>query len=134
MLLDSSYADTLQFVLGRQEGSVWIVAQSGALSDSASIQVLALSSGNPVASVTVTPPSLSLVVGDSTFLHAELRDSAGNVLTNRPISWFPADSSGVVDLLVTVGSTAVLKARRPGSTTNRAVSDRQSGSATVTVQ
>jgi hypothetical protein len=134
MLLDSSYGDTLRFVLGRQEGSVWIVAQSGTLSDSAWIQVLAQSSGNPVASVTVTPPSLNLVVGDSTFLRAELRDSAGNVLTNRPISWFRADSSGVVDLLVTVGSTAVLKARRSGSTTIRAVSEGKTGSATVTVQ
>jgi len=134
MLLDSSYGDTLQFVLGRQEGSVWIVAQSGALSDSAWIQVLAQSSGNPVASVTVTPPSLTLVVGDSSFLHAELRDSAGNVLINRPISWYPADSSGVVDLLVTVGPTAVLKARVSGSTTIRAVSEGKTGSATVTVQ
>ena len=134
MLLDSSYGDTLQFVLGRQEGSVWIVAQSGALSDSAWIQVLAQSSGNPVASVTVTPPSLTLVVGDSTFLHAELRDSAGNVLINRPISWFPADSSGVVDLLVTVGPTAVLKARLSGSTIIRAVSEGKTGSAIVTVQ
>ncbi len=134
MLLDSSYADTLQFVLGRQEGIVWIVAQSGALSDSALIQVLAQSSGNPVASVTVTPPSLNLGVGDSTFLYAELRDSVGNVLTNRPISWFLADSSGVVDLLVTVGSTAVLKARQSGSTTIRAVSEGKIGSATVTVQ
>jgi hypothetical protein len=134
MLLDSSYSDTLQFVLGRQEGSVWIVAQSGALLDSALIQVVAQSSGNPVASVTVSPPSLNLVVGDSTFLHAELRDSAGSILTDRPISWYPADSSGVVDLLVTVGSTAVLKARLPGSTIIRAVSEGKTGSAIVTVQ
>lgn len=134
VLLDSSYADTLQFVLGWQEGSVWIVAQSGALLDSALIQVVAQSSGNPVSSVTVSPPSLNLVVGDSTFLHAELRDSAGNILTNRPISWYPADSSGVVDLLVTVGSTAVLKARLSGSTIIRAVSEGKTGSAIVTVQ
>jgi uncharacterized protein YjdB len=134
LLLDSSYADTLQFVLGRREGSVWIVAQSGALLDSAWIQVVAQSSGNPVASVAVSPPSLNLVVGDSTFLHAELRDSAGNIITNRTISWFPADSSGVVDLLVTVGPTAVLKARLSGSTTIRAVSEGKTGSAIVAVQ
>jgi hypothetical protein len=134
LLLDSSYADTLQFVLGLREGNAWIVAQSGALADSALIEVLAQANGNPVASVTVTPPSLNLVVGDSTFLYAELRDSAGNVLVNRPTSWFPADSSGVVDLLVTVGSTAVLKARLSGSTTIRAVSEGKTGSAIVTVQ
>jgi len=134
LLLDSSYADTLQFVQGLREGNTWIVAQSGALADSALIEVLAQANENPVASVTVTPPSLTLVVGDSTLLHAELRDAAGNVLTNRPISWFLADSSGVVDLLVTAGSTAVLKARHSGSTTINAVSEGKSGSATVTVQ
>ena len=134
LLVDSSYADTLQFVLGLREGNAWIVARSGLLADSALIEVLAQTNGNPVASVTVTPPSLNLVVGDSTFLHAELRDAAGNVLTNRPISWFPADSSGVVDLLVNVGSTAVLKARHSGSIVISAVSEGKTGSATVTVQ
>ena len=121
-------------VFGRAQGGTWIVATSGGLSDSVPIEVVAQVIPNPVASVTVTPPSLNLVVGDSANLYAELRDSAGNVLINRPVSWFPADSSGVVDWLVTVGSTAVLKARQSGSTTIRAVSEGRTGSAIVTVQ
>jgi Domain of unknown function (DUF4382)/Carboxypeptidase regulatory-like domain len=132
--LDSSYADTLTFVLGVREGSTWIVATSGNLADSLPIQVISPPSPNPVASVTVTPPSLSLLVGDSTFLQATLRDSAGNALSNRPISWYPADSSGIVDLLLSIGPTAVLKARHAGSTIIRAVSEGKTGSATVTVQ
>jgi hypothetical protein len=132
--LDSSYADTLAFVLGLRQGSTWIVATSGGLADSLPLQVVAPPSSNPVASVTVVPSSLNLIVGDSTFLQATLRDSVGALLTNRQISWYPADSSGVVDLLVTVGPTAVLKARHSGSTTIRAVSEGKTGSATVMVQ
>jgi hypothetical protein len=134
LLLDSAYADTIRFVLGLRTGSTWIVATSGGLADSVPMQVIPPPSSNPVASVTVSPPSLSLVVGDSTFLQATLRDSAGTVLTDRQISWYPADSSGIVDLLVSVGPTAVLKARRTGTTTIRAVSEGKTGSAAVTVQ
>lgn len=133
LLVDSSYADTLQFVLGVREGSAWIIAQSGPLADSVLIQVIAQSSENPVSSVTVTPSSLDLSVGDSTFLQAVVRDSAGNQLNDRPISWYASDSSGVVDLLVTVGPTAVLKARHAGSIVILAVCEGKNGSATVTI-
>ncbi len=134
VLLDSSYADTLQFVLGRQEGSTWIVAQSGALSDSALIQVLVAPTPNLVASVTVSPATRTLSIGDSMFFSAVARDSAGAELTNRQISWFLADSLGVVDLLVSVGGTAVVKAQHSGSTVLRAVSEGKSSSASITVQ
>jgi len=134
--VDSAVGDTLgqvKFVLGLQEGSAWIVATSGTLADSVLIQVVSQPNPNQVASVTVSPPTLDLAVGDSTFLFAELRDSTGNVLTNRQISWLPADSSGVVDLLLAIGPTAVLKARRAGSVVIRAVSEGKAGSAAVTV-
>ncbi len=134
--VDSAVGDTLgqtKLVLGVQKGSAWIVATSGALADSVLIEVVSQPNLNQVASVTVSPPTLDLVVGDSTFLVAELRDSVGNVLANRQISWFAADSSGVVDLLLAIGPTAVLKARHVGSTVIRALSEGKSGSATVTV-
>jgi len=136
MLLDSSYADTIQFVLGLRQGATWIVATSGAflVADSVFIQVGSEPNSSPVAFVTITPPTLSLTIGDSTFLQAVLRDSSGNVLTDRQIAWFQSDSSGIVDLLVNVGPTAVLKARRSGSTIIRAESEGKAGSATITVQ
>lgn len=135
--VDSAVGDTLgqlAFVLGLKEGSAWIVATSGSLADSVLLQVVSPPNPNQVASVTVSPATLDLVVGDSTFLFAEARDSAGNVLADRQISWYPADSSGVVDLLLAIGPTAVLKARHVGSTVIRAVSEGRSGSATVTVR
>jgi hypothetical protein len=134
--VDSVIGDSLdqdKFVLGLQEGSAWIVATSGALMDSVLIQVVAQPNPNGVATVTVSPPTLDLQVGDSTFLLAEVRDSLGNVLTNRQIAWLPADSSGVVELLLAVGPTAVLKAKIPGTVVIRALSEGKTGSATVTV-
>lgn len=132
---DTLLGDSLQqdiFVHGVLEGTAWIVATSGALSDSVLIQVVTQPNPNAVATVTVTPPTLDLTIGDSTFLSAEVRDSAGNIL-NRQIAWLPADSSGVVDLLLSVGPTAVLKARLQGTVVIRAVSEGKTGSATVTV-
>lgn len=132
---DTLLGDSLQqdiFVHGLLEGAAWIVATSGALSDSVLIQVVTQPNPNAVATVTVTPPTLDLNIGDSTFLSAEVRDSAGNIL-NRQIAWLPADSSGVVDLLLAVGPTAVLKARLQGTVIIRAVSEGKTGSATVTV-
>ncbi|MGH7614242.1 MAG: DUF4382 domain-containing protein [Gemmatimonadales bacterium] len=136
MLLDSSYSDTLQFVLGLRPGTTRIVAYAPSLlvADSVAIEVMGSSPNDTVATVIVTPASLTLAVGDSTFLSAVLRNSVGDVLTNRPISWFQSDSMGVVDLLVTVGPTAVLKARKTGTTTINAVSEGKSGGATITVQ
>lgn len=133
-LLDSSYGDTLAFVLGARAGTTFVSAQSGALLDSVQVEVLPQTSVNPVASVTVSPASRSLVVGDSTFFYATLRDASGQELTNRQISWFLADSSGVVDLLVSVGPTAVIKVARSGTTAIRATSEGKVGSATITVQ
>lgn len=136
MPVDSALGDTLQsskFILGTQVGSAWIVASSGVFSDSALIQVVAEPNPNAVATVVVSPSTLDLAVGDSTFLTAELRDQAGTILTDRQIAWLPADSSGVVDLLVAVGPTAVLKARHTGSVVIRAVSEGKAGSAAVTV-
>ncbi len=136
MLLDSSYADTLQFVLGLQQGATWIVAASPTflVADSLFLEVVSPSNPNPVFSVTVIPPTLTLNVGDSTFLQAVLRDSSGTVLTDRQVSWFQTDSSAVVDLIVNIGPTAVLNARRSGSTIIRAESEGKAGSATITVQ
>ena len=47
----------------------------------------------PVTTVTVTPPSVVLVIGTRLTFQTELRDSAGNVLTNRPIAWSSSDTT-----------------------------------------
>jgi len=134
-VFDSVGGDSLAsvLVLGVGQGTTWIVATSGPLSDSLQVAVLPSGGSDPVATVTVTPDTLNLSVGDSTFLQAVLRDSVGVVLSNRQINWYQTDSTGVVDLKVTIGPTAVLKARRAGSTTVWAVSEGRWGNASVMV-
>lgn len=133
VLVDSSYADSLAFVLGLRPGTTWVTAQSGALSDSMEIEVLPSNSGNPVASVAVSPASRTLPAGDSTVFTAVALDASGAALANRQVSWFLADSSGVVDLLVSIGPTALIRARHSGQTSIRATSEGKVGSASITV-
>jgi hypothetical protein len=47
----------------------------------------------PVASLTVTPDTLTLVVGDSRKLTATLLNRAGSPLTGRPVEWSSSDTA-----------------------------------------
>src|SRR5688572_1897252 len=48
----------------------------------------------PVMSVTVVPPSASIMVGDSVQLAATPRDGTGNPLTGRTVTWI--STNGIV--------------------------------------
>ena len=128
--VSSSGTDTAS-VTGQAEGFATITATSGALSDAITIQVLG-SPGAPVASVTVQPASANLAVGDSVYFYAELRDSAGTVLSGRPVSWFSTDSSVFV-ILFQGSTTAIVRPRGVGSAFLRATSEGRTGQATITV-
>src|SRR5206468_577811 len=86
----SGVGDTAS-VAGRQPGLATITATSGGLSDTLTVRVVG--SPSPVASVTVVPGSATPAVGDSLGFRAELRDSTGSVVTDRPVSWFGTDTS-----------------------------------------
>jgi uncharacterized protein DUF4382/carboxypeptidase family protein len=136
VLQDSGFtADSLSraTVLGRGVGRAWIVASSGALHDSTQIEVVNVSPQNPVATITLTPPSATLAVGDSASFTAVLKDSNGNILTNRQISWFLTDSSGVGDVVWFSGANALVYGRHAGTTHLRAVSESKFKDATITV-
>ncbi|HTH65251.1 MAG TPA: DUF4382 domain-containing protein [Gemmatimonadales bacterium] len=136
VLLDSSFvADSLSKVqiLGTGVGSTWIVASSGALKDSVTIQVSNTPPSNPVASIDLTPASMTIAKGDSNYFTATLRDSAGNVLTTPQISWFLTDSSGVATIIWASGNTAWIHANISGSTHLRAASESKFKDATITV-
>ena len=136
VLQDSAYgADSLAFVkvLGRSAGSAWIVATSGALRDSVSIQVVTVAPLNPVATITLVPASKTVAVNDSANFVAELRDSTGNLLTNRQVSWFLTDSTGVADLVWASGVNALVYGRHSGTTHLRAASESKFKDATITV-
>jgi uncharacterized protein YjdB len=135
MLLDSSYSDTLQFVLGMREGTTWIVATSPTflVADSVQVQVVS-SSSSTVTSVTISPPSLDLTVGDSAGLTAVLRDSAGNVVSGQGVQWnFLAGADSTVVDVYPFGLSAVVRAKHSGSTMLRAVEPTHGAYADITI-
>jgi uncharacterized protein YjdB len=83
----------------------------------------------PVASVSVSPTSPTIQVGASLQLSATTRDSAGNTLTGRVVTWSTANAA-----IVTVSSSGLVTGVAAGSAQITATSEGQSGSVTVTVQ
>lgn len=82
----------------------------------------------PVATVTVAPPSASIVVGATTQLTATLRDAQGNVLTGRSVTW-SSDNGGIAS----VSTSGLVQGEANGMTTVRATSEGRSGSSQITV-
>lgn len=136
VLQDSGFiAESLSHatVLGRGTGSTWIVATSGALTDSIAIQCVNAPPPNPVFSITLIPANMTLALDDSNYFTAELRDSAGNLLTSPQISWFFTDSTGVASLLWAASGTAWIHADHSGTTHLRAAAQNKFKEATITV-
>jgi uncharacterized protein YjdB len=82
----------------------------------------------PVSTVTVTPITRSLFVGETFQLSASTKDSAGNSLTGRAVTW--ASSNPAV---ATVSSTGVVTGVALGTATVTATSERKTASAAITV-
>jgi hypothetical protein len=80
----------------------------------------------PVLLVRVRPPSVVMVIGTSLPFIAEVMDSAGNVLPNRPVAWRSSDTTAVK-----VSPTGVASALSLGVVSLTATSGGVSGSATV---
>src|SRR3989449_876623 len=83
----------------------------------------------PVASVDVTPSSASVPVGQTVQLTATPKDAAGNVLTGRTVTW----ASGDMALATVSPSGLVTGVAAGGPVTITAMSEAQSGTASVTV-
>lgn len=81
-----------------------------------------------VASVTVTPGSMGLAVGESGQLAATLRDAEGVVLTGRKVAWASSQPSRA-----TVDGNGLVTAVAPGMSDIVATSEEQRGTASVTV-
>ena len=116
-------------VTGGMQGYATIRATSGGVFDEH--QVLVAASFAPVATVTVVPGTAALVVGDSSAFRADLRDSAGVALSNRPVSWYSADST--IIQVYSYGTTALVWARAAGTAVLHAASEGKTGQATITV-
>lgn len=106
-------------------GPTFITASGRNWQASASVLVEAT-----VASVEIAPASTSLEVGRTAQLIATLRDAAGSVLTNRPITWTSSNPA-----VATVSQSGLVSGVAVGGpTTIRASSGLPSGAATVVVQ
>src|SRR2546421_607480 len=81
-----------------------------------------------VASVTVTPPPATVLVGETVQLTATLKDANESVLTGRVVTW-ASGNTGVA----TVSSTGLVTGVAQGQATITAASEGQQGTAAVTV-
>ncbi len=111
-------------VTGAAPGTATITATSEGKSGTASVTVALV----PVATVTVSPASVSLNPGQSTTLAAQLKDAGGTVLTGRTVTWSSSSTA-----TATVTQSGVVTAVAVGTTTITASSEGKTGTATVTV-
>lgn len=107
-------------------GPIAIVAESEGRRDTAWVRVFRPA----VASVEVVPDAATLGVGETLELNAIAHDSAGGVLTGRPVGWRSSDSS-----VVSVTALGLLRARAAGGpVTITATVEGVRGLATVEVE
>jgi uncharacterized protein YjdB len=105
-------------------GTATITASSEGKSGTATVAV----TGAPVAAVNVTPPTASVVVGQTTTLSAQPVDANGAALSGRAIAWSTSN-----DKVATVDQSGVVTGVAAGQATITATSEGKSGSAVVTV-
>ncbi|HVH10525.1 MAG TPA: Ig-like domain-containing protein [Gemmatimonadales bacterium] len=87
-----------------------------------------LGGGKPVASVVVTPPSASILIGATLQLTATPEDSSGNALTGRVLTWATSDAA-----VATVSGTGLVMAKVAGAATITASTEGKTGTAAITV-
>jgi len=89
----------------------------------------AVSSPAPVAVVTVTPAMAPVGIAQTLQLLATTKDSAGNVLTGRVVTWASRNT-----VVATVSSTGLVTGVKAGQATISATSEERDGAATITVE
>ncbi len=111
-------------VTGAAPGTATITATSEGKSGTASVTVSKI----PVGSVTVSPTTKSLLVTQTVALSTTVKDSVGNVVTDRVVTW-GSDNAAVA----TVSPAGLVTAVAPGTATITATSETKSGTSTITV-
>jgi uncharacterized protein YjdB len=115
-----------QFQLVAFRGTLNVDAVFGGLSNVASGTTVP--STAPVATVTVSPASASIVAGTLQQFTAVLKDASGNILSGRAVTW----SSNALTV-ATVNGSGLVTSLVAGTATVTAQSEGKSGSATITV-
>jgi alpha-tubulin suppressor-like RCC1 family protein len=81
------------------------------------------------ASVRVTPDSATVITDDTLRLVAQVKDTAGNVLTGAVLSWVSSDTT----IVTIVNALGTVRGLRPGSATVRVYAGVAAGAVTVFV-
>ncbi|MGQ0647330.1 MAG: beta strand repeat-containing protein [Gemmatimonadaceae bacterium] len=115
-------------VTGVASGTVTITATCEGINGTASISVSAV----PVASVTLSPTSASLSVGQQQAITATARDASGGLLTGRPVTW-TSDDPTVVSVASTTAASTTITGVAAGSSAIRATIGGVQGTAPVSV-
>jgi uncharacterized protein YjdB len=111
-------------VTGGAAGTVTITASSEGRNGTAAITVTNV----PVASVTVSPASASVTVGQTVQLAATPKDASGNPLTGRTVTWATSNAA-----VATVNGSGLVTGGAAGTVTITASSEGRNGTATITV-
>src|SRR5439155_1379813 len=111
-------------VTGVAAGTATLTATSEGKSGTAAVTVIIV----PVASVTLSPASASVAVGQTAQLTATPKDANGNPLAGRAVTW--ATSDGAV---ATVSANGLVTGVMAGTATITATSEGKSGTAALTV-
>ena len=122
---------------GLKNGSTTLTATSEGKSNTVTVSLVAGSGGGgnngggSVASVSL-PATISAVAGDSVGVFATLRDSVGNTISNRTVTFSVADTT-VIHIMGAFGQSVVLRATKAGSTTLTASIEGKTANAPITV-
>jgi len=112
-------------VTGLTAGLATIAATSDGKSGTSTVTVTPVS----VASVVVGPAATTIAVGGIQQLTAVTKDSTGNTLTGRVVTWSSSNAA-----VATVSASGVVTGQAPGVATVTATSEGKSGTAALTVQ
>jgi hypothetical protein len=105
-------------------GQTQVIADANGIQAQAAVTVIPI----PVASVAVTPTTVSLVAGNTQQLTVVTRDGASNVLTGRVVTWTTSDQSKA-----TVDANGLVTAIAAGSAIITATSEGKTGGAQIIV-
>jgi uncharacterized protein YjdB len=108
-------------------GSSTITATSGSVNGTSALTVTA-SPPVPAASVSVSPATANVAVGQTQQLTATVRDANNNVLTGRAVTWASNNTA-----VATVSASGLVRAQASGSATITATSGGVGGTASITV-
>ncbi|MBY0490953.1 MAG: Ig-like domain-containing protein [Gemmatimonadaceae bacterium] len=121
----TAVVDVNGLVTGIAPGVATITATSESRSAAVGVTVAPV----PVATVQITPPRDTIVLGQTTQLTATVRDSVGAALTGRVVTWSASNTS-----LATVSSTGLVLGVAPGTVIITATSEGRTTTATIVVQ